>query len=324
MSASANQITIAVTVYSRRQFIKQAVASALDQSVPVRVVVVEDCGPDRTLESFVKDEFGSKIEYIRNPRRRGLFGNWNACLEVCRTEWITILHDDDYLAPNYTQAMVELAAEAPGKALYFGRTIVVNEGGEVAALNLQDARGVTGRWVKRDLRDILFEPFLFPGHLFEVATAKRLGGFRETSYMAGDWEMWAKLMASSGGAQTSQIVAFSRSHGGWDRGSNQAARVGRHIPSVYVHHKRILSLLPPEQRVRMDRVALQRRWPLGVRYLLDYGDSMSPRLLRYHVGLLRLSKSPHWRHAVFQQCARVGGIGFVRLTSRLWKRVHRT
>jgi glycosyltransferase involved in cell wall biosynthesis len=324
MSVSANQITIAVTVYSRRQFIKQAVASALNQSVPVRVVVVEDCGPDPTLESFVKNEFGSKIEYIRNPRRRGLFGNWNVCLALCRTEWITILHDDDYLAPNYTQAMVELAAEAPGETLYFGRTIVVKEGGEVAAAEQQDARIVAGRWVKRDLRDILFEPFLFPGHLFEVATAKRLGGFRESSYMAGDWEMWAKLMASGGAAQTSQIVAFSRSHGGWDRGSNQAARTGKHMPSVYVHHKRILSLLPPEQRVRMDRVALQRRSPLGVRYLLHCGDSMSRRMLRYHVGLMRLSKPPHWRYAIYQQCARVGGAGFVRLTSRLWNRLHRT
>ena len=98
MNALRDQITIAVTVYSRRQYISQAVNSALNQTVPARVMVVEDCGPDPELESFVRKEFGSRIKYIRNPKRRGLFGNWNACLELCKTEWITILHDDDYLA----------------------------------------------------------------------------------------------------------------------------------------------------------------------------------------------------------------------------------
>ena len=78
---SPENITIAITVYNRRQYVKQAIASALDQTAPVRVTVVEDCGPDPTLESWVKAEFGPRIDYFRNPRRRGLFDNWNACVE---------------------------------------------------------------------------------------------------------------------------------------------------------------------------------------------------------------------------------------------------
>ena len=97
----ADQITIAVTVFGRRTYLRQAVASALDQTVPVRVIVVEDCGPDPTLEAFVRKEFGSRIEYFRNQRRRGIFGNWNACMDLCQTAWLSILHDDDYLAPGF-------------------------------------------------------------------------------------------------------------------------------------------------------------------------------------------------------------------------------
>jgi hypothetical protein len=320
MSVLANQITIAVTVYSRREFISQAVRSALNQSAPARVIVVEDCGPDPGLESFVKNEFGSSITYTRNPRCRGLFGNWNACLELCETEWITILHDDDYLAPNFTRAMGELAAESPGHHLYLGRTIMVEENGEVAAAEYQDGRAVPGRWVERGLRDILFEPFIFAGHLFHVPTAKQLGGFRAASYMAGDWEMWARLMAVGGAAQTSETVAFYRGHRGWDRGSNRAAREGRHLPSMFVCHKRILRLFPPGQRIQFDRKALQRRAPLSARYLLQWGGSMSSRLFRYHVGLLLLSPPPHWRYALFQLLARLGGVRFVKTVSQLWFR----
>ena len=79
---SADQITIAITVFNRRQYLQQAISSALRQTCPVRVMVVEDCGPDPGLEAFVRAEFGSRIEYHRNPRRRGLFDNWNACTEV--------------------------------------------------------------------------------------------------------------------------------------------------------------------------------------------------------------------------------------------------
>ena len=42
MRISADQITIAVTVYDRRQYLVQAVERALNQTVPVKVMVVED------------------------------------------------------------------------------------------------------------------------------------------------------------------------------------------------------------------------------------------------------------------------------------------
>jgi len=119
MTLAAEDITIAVTVFNRRQFLKQAIGSALDQGSPARVIVVEDCGPDPELAAFVMREFGSRIEYFRNQRRRRIFGNWNACIEYCRTPWLSILHDDDYLTPNFVQAMVELGRLAPHCGLYF-------------------------------------------------------------------------------------------------------------------------------------------------------------------------------------------------------------
>jgi glycosyltransferase involved in cell wall biosynthesis len=320
MSLLADQITIAITVYSRRQFIKQAIASALNQSMPARVIVVEDCGPDPTLASFVKDEFGSRIEYIRNSRRRGLFGNWNACLERCQTEWITILHDDDFLAPEFVEAMIELETASPGCALYLGRTINVNEHGEPTPE--QDGRTVSGRWMQRDLMDILYVPFCFAGHLFRVSDARAVGGFRETSFMCGDWEMWAKLMAFGGAAQSSRVVAFNRSHQGWDRGSNQVSRSGRHLPTTFAQHKRILALLAGSRALKFDRIEWQRRLPMSTRFLLQNSQTLSPRLLRYHVRLLLLSRPPHWRYALFQKMTRVGGVGFVKLASKMWRRMH--
>lgn len=316
MSISPEQITIAITVYDRRQYVKQAVASALAQTMPVRVMVVEDCGPDPTLEGFVKGEFGSRIDYVRNPKRRGLFGNWNACVELCRTEWISILHDDDLLAPNYVEAMISLSSEAPGRALYFGLTTVVDEHG--APTSSRPQVHLSGHWVERGLSDVLYGPFWFPGHLFPVTTAKRLGMFRETSFFCGDWEMWAKLLAEGGGAQINEEVAFVRDHGDPSKETNKIVRAGRQYPLAYVQHKRVLALLPEGARMKFDRTQFVSRSPLPTRFLLRFGDSLSPRMLNYHVRLLLLCKAPHLRYAVFKQLARLGGARFVRFMSKVW------
>jgi glycosyltransferase involved in cell wall biosynthesis len=323
MSLLANQITIAVTVYNRRYFLKQAVASAVNQSVPVRVVVVEDCGPDPDLESFIRGEFGPRVEYIRNPRRRGLFDNWNACMEACATEWLSILHDDDYLAPVFAEAMIDLARQAPSHALYFGRTILVDNQGQPTGGN--PTRPVERDWHIIGLGDILYgPPFAFPGQLFKVSAAKELGGFRQSSYYCGDWEMWAKLIARGGAAQTEKAVAYFRSHDSCDRETNAIVRNGRQIPATFVQHKRVLALLPADSKVRLDRAAFYKQSPLPVQFLLRHAATLRPRLLAYHVGLLLLSRPPHWRYAVYQQCARLGGSAFVRLSSKLWNRLHRT
>src|SRR5215468_4935190 len=108
MSLIAADISIAITVFNRRQYLKQAISSALKQTSRVRVMVVEDCGPDPSLQRFVEDEFRSQVAYFRNPSRRGLFGNWNACIEYCSTPWLSILHDDDFLGPAFIESMLDL------------------------------------------------------------------------------------------------------------------------------------------------------------------------------------------------------------------------
>jgi hypothetical protein len=196
----------------------------------------------------------------------------------------------------------------------------VNEHGEPTPE--QDGRTVSGRWMQRDLMDILYVPFCFAGHLFRVSDARAVGGFRETSFMCGDWEMWAKLMAFGGAAQSSRVVAFNRSHQGWDRGSNQVSRSGRHLPTTFAQHKRILALLAGSRALKFDRIEWQRRLPMSTRFLLQNSQTLSPRLLRYHVRLLLLSRPPHWRYALFQKMTRVGGVGFVKLASKMWRRMH--
>ena len=318
MSLNANDITIAITVFNRRQFLKQAIDSALNQTLPCRVIVVEDCGPDAEMEAFVKKEFGSRVDYFRNPHRRGLFDNWNACLEYCQTPWLSILHDDDFLAPVFVEAMLDLSRQAPGCGLYFGETPMLNDAGETIPCGERPALSVP--WKKVDLANtITITPFPFPGHIFEVAAVRGEGGFNQASQYCGDWEMWSKLIAHHSAAQTNVVVGYNRSHGGLERGTSKIFRNGRLRPLTFVQQKRIIHLLREQgSPLRFDRNEFLKQAPMSVDYLVRHGARLTPRLLRYNVGLLQRSTSPSFQHALFRSVARVLGTPFVETVSRLF------
>jgi hypothetical protein len=317
MSVSANDITIAITVFNRRKYLIQCIKSALEQTMPVRVVVIEDCGPDPELQAFAKQEFGSRIEYIRNPRRRGIFGNLNSCIENCQTPWVSILADDDYLPPGFVEGVVDVANKAPGCAFYFGQTQLVSETGEPVRDGMRPP--MTAPWRKVELEDALITtPLPFPGHILNVKIALAEGGFNETSQFCGDWELWAELIAKYGAAQTSALTAYNRGHAGPERGGTIIDRNGRLRPLVFVQQKRVLQLMREKgKRAVFDRREFLKRAPMSVDYLLRQGAALPPKIFRYNVGLLLKSTPPTMRYAVFQAVARVLGAPFVLGASRM-------
>ena len=318
MPFTADQITIAVTVYNRRDYLKQAIASALNQTVPVRVMVVEDCGPDEGLEAFVRAEFGPRVAYHRNRRRRGLFDNWNACLELCATPWLSILHDDDYLEPSFAEAMQALAQQAPDCSLYAGTVMAVDERGQPLH---SCGPSLEKPWRRIDALDFAWDnQIAFPGQILRVERVLALGGFRAGSFYCGDWEMWFKLCLSDGAAQSRAQVAFARQHPGTERGTTQVDLSGRKYVLENIQRKRNLALWRRQgESTRFNRREVQKRSPLPLRSLISYGIHFSRRLLNYNVGLLTHSEPPHWRYAMFQAATRLGGWQFIRTASLFWR-----
>ncbi len=318
MKLTANDITIAITVFDRREFLRESINSALNQTVPVRVMVVEDCGPDAGLETFVKNEFGSRVEYVRSPSRRGIFGNWNFCIEICTTPWLSILHDDDYLMPEFVAVMLALHQQAGNRGLYFGQTRVVNDDGR--SIPSWQKAPLPAPWLPVELKDILFtSPFSFPGQLLRVEHARALGVFRETSLFCGDWELWAKLIAHHGGAQADATVAVFREHGGWERGSHRVFRSGKTYGLIAVQQKRNVALARQVGlTARFDRCERLKSAPMPTRYVLKYGAGFSPRMLRYNVGLYFRSTPPHLAYRFVQTLIRFFGPQFARMLSKFW------
>ncbi len=320
MDLSPEQITIAVTVYSRREYVLDAIRSALDQTVPVRVMVVEDCGPDPTLRELITSQFGARIRYFRNERNRGLFDNWNACMEYCATEWLSILHDDDLLRPNFVETMLGLAREAPNRALYFGRVSVLTE-------QSWEKAAPSATWGKpwREIDPVVLADgcfVMFPGQLFRVGSAKEAGGFRQRSYYTGDWDLWFRLALRFGAAQSEREVSSARAHYGIDRGSSRVERMGWKWALDNVQRKRNLRLLRAAQgiEIHFQRAKGLNLSPMPSRYLLRYAEGFSKRWLKYNAWIFVHSAPPHAGYALLQWAVRLLGPKVLRYASMLWNR----
>jgi len=315
MTLTARDITIAITVYDRREFLAQAIESALNQTIPVKVIVVEDCGPDLMLESYARSRCGSGFEYMRNPRRRGLFDNWNACLEYCQTPWLSILHDDDYLKPTFVETMLGLHQVAPGRGLYFGNSVVVNATGEIVPFGQPV---IAGSWQEIDIRALADRNVLgFAGHLLPVEYAKRAGGFRATSLFCGDWEMWFKLVTQFGGVQTGAEVVRVRYYDDARKGTSKVIREGQNYAATNVQRKRNYAFLKKAGIVQTFKASeIRKKSPMSVKHMILYGRCFSRRMFAYNVKLLQINETLTPRQKPFQMAVRVFGPRFVRLLSK--------
>ena len=105
------KFSIVITTYNRLTLLRRAIDSALAQTLPCEVVVVDDCSSDGT-QAYVQERCEALVSggekrliYHRNSINLGHSKSVNAGVELATGEWIKPVDDDDYLAPNCIEVM---------------------------------------------------------------------------------------------------------------------------------------------------------------------------------------------------------------------------
>ena len=120
---------IAIPFYRNISYLRTAIESVTEQSSSDwRLWVLDDSGgnePEETVRELIASFDDDRIRYQRNPETVGMVSNWNHCLDAADTEFITLLHGDDRLLPNYLDVIHRLARDHPqAVALYCDTTII--------------------------------------------------------------------------------------------------------------------------------------------------------------------------------------------------------
>lgn len=188
------KISIVIPTYNRDHLLKEALMSALNQDTSeiYEIIVVEDSPEeDSKIERLIKEINNPKIILYKNKKNLGLFGNWNRCLELARTEWICMLHDDDILFPNYISTIYKTINENKNADFIFYKPLVIDlRNQSVADINIESKEDI-------EVKKVLSQFFMrgdeltgIVGICFKKSIAIKIDGFKEEMYPSSDWEFF--------------------------------------------------------------------------------------------------------------------------------------
>ena len=119
-------IEVFIPAYHPPEMVEQCLRSVVRQTVPLeKVTVVDDASPYDLTELMTRYP---QFRFLRNDRNRGIGGNLNRCLELASGEFVTFLHSDDILAPEWHAVWRQRLAEAPGTVDLFMSGSVIMDG----------------------------------------------------------------------------------------------------------------------------------------------------------------------------------------------------
>jgi len=138
-------VTLAIPAYSPR-FFEQSLASAIGQThANLEILVCDDSGGTE-IEAITRRLGRTRsVVYERNPVRLGGRGNYAKCFTMASGEFIKYLNDDDLLAPDCVQRLVDAFRLAPDIVLATSYRRCIDEHG-----NARPDQPATRPLVERD------------------------------------------------------------------------------------------------------------------------------------------------------------------------------
>jgi glycosyltransferase involved in cell wall biosynthesis len=174
-------VTIVIPCHRQAHFLRDAVASALDQTHPaIEVVVVDDAAPDGVLAAAVAHEFG--VGFVRTPRTLGPGGARNAGIAAGSGEYVLPLDADDILAPDYAERAVAVLERTPEAGVVYCKLQTFGAG----SWTWEPPPGWT-------LRQLVHANQLPNEALYRRTCWERAGGYPARVFFGEDWDFWIRV-----------------------------------------------------------------------------------------------------------------------------------
>lgn len=94
------KISIVIPAHNGERYLRSAIEAALNQTLPAdEIIIVDDASTDGT--AGIAREYDSCIKYFYNPEATGFVDAWNRAISKASGDFLTILHQDDLLHPQY-------------------------------------------------------------------------------------------------------------------------------------------------------------------------------------------------------------------------------
>ena len=108
----APQVTVIIAAWNAADTLERAANSALRQTLPVEVVVVDDASTDKTAAVARRlADSDPRLRLLRQPENRGPSAARNRAIASSTAPWIAVLDADDFMESDRLEKLVSVAVE---------------------------------------------------------------------------------------------------------------------------------------------------------------------------------------------------------------------
>ncbi len=180
-----HKVTIAIPTYRRVDTLRATVESALGQrGFDDYDILICDNNPERgdETEEYVCSLRSPRIVYYKHSANLGMTGNWNRITELCKSEYLALVHDDDLLHPEFLSRCMGIVSGKPGiDCLYPLKKRFSGDAADYPELAPQPV-------FRLRMRDYLpGNPDAPTGVLIRKDAIASLGGWKEEAYPSADY-----------------------------------------------------------------------------------------------------------------------------------------
>lgn len=208
-------VDVAIPCYQYGRFLRECVASVLNQDVDVRVLIIDNASTDDTLEVAMRLAVeDSRVAVQAHRTNLGPHAAYNAGIAWASADYFLVLDADDLLAPGCLSRAVAIMESDRGISFTHGAEIRFH-GGEPH----HEDRSPVGNWQVSSgaefIETICHTPVNHVGAptvVRRTATQKRIGGYRPELPYSDDLEMWLRLATVGRVASTTSVQAYRRVH----------------------------------------------------------------------------------------------------------------
>lgn len=227
-------LTIALPVYKRTDFIREALDSAIHQSVPCTVLLIDNNSPHDDFREILDSYNYPHARYIKTDETVPQDENFNNCFRYAETPWVTILHDDDclhYQFAEHTQKVLEKYKDKVGGITF--RSHVSDKMWD----GLRTEKGLTEDIKKVNEAFFCFQHLTpFPAVVLKTKKALDMGGFINDLHPIADFDFWYRYSKEEDMLLVNEAMAYYRISP--QQSTNHL--IDAMINNIYEYRKRLL------------------------------------------------------------------------------------
>jgi glycosyltransferase involved in cell wall biosynthesis len=126
------KFSIVIPAHNGEAYLALAIISALAQTRPAdEVIVVNDASSDRTAEIARSAKWTSRVKYFYCEKSAGFVDAWNRAVKKASGDFVSILHQDDVLYPDYLHHVEKALSKYPETRHLYSACETIDKDGNV-------------------------------------------------------------------------------------------------------------------------------------------------------------------------------------------------